>query len=583
MAALTISLGQYSEQGRKPSNQDFYGAYLPDASQRAAKGIAIALADGISSSDVSREASEAAVGGFLTDYYATPATWTVKTSAQRVLQATNAWLYAQTRQSQYRYHLDRGYVCTLSAMVIKSTTAHLFHVGDSRIYQLTGNVLASLTEDHRFWASQEISHLSRAMGASQHLELDYRTVSLSAGDVFVLTTDGVHEWLTATEMAALIHAHWSDLDVAAKALVEAALENGSDDNLTVQIVRIDTLPKHHADELYAAMSVLPQPPELLAGSELDGYRIVRQLHASSRSHVFLAEDIASGEKVALKTLSTELSQDPASIERFVREEWIARRIDNQHVLKAPVQTRARHYLYTVLAYIEGQTLTQWMRDHPDADLASVRPIIEQIAKGLRAFHRLEMLHQDLRPDNVMIDSHGTVTLIDFGAVKVAGIDEADMVDADSDDADSDERASGDILGTAQYTAPEYFLGEGGTPLADQYSLAVITYQMLTGSLPYGADVAKTRTRAAQRKLAYQPASSEKRALPAWVDEVLKKALHPNPQHRYPALSEFIFELRMPSAGVLKRAQLPLLERDPVLFWKSVSIMLAIVVIALLIR
>jgi serine/threonine protein phosphatase PrpC len=573
MATLTISLGQHSDKGRKPSNQDFYGAYLPNESLRATKGIAIALADGISSSEVSREASEAAVGGFLTDYYATPATWAVKTSAQRVLQATNAWLYAQTRQSQYRYDLDRGYVCTLSAMVIKSTTAHLFHVGDSRIYQLAGNSLEPLTEDHRFWSSREVSHLSRAMGASQHLELDYRSLSISAGDVFVLTTDGVHEWLTAANMGAIIHAHWGDLDAAAEALITAAIESGSDDNLTVQVVRIDSLPAGDADELYAALSALPQPPELRAGSELDGYRIVRQLHASSRSHVFLAEEIASGEPVALKTLSTELSQDHASIERFVREEWIARRLDNVNVLKAPSQERPRHYLYTVLAYIEGQTLTQWMHDHPNADLATVRPIIEQIAKGLRAFHRLEMLHQDLRPDNVMIDNHGTVKLIDFGAAKVAGIAEAA----------SDDRYSHDILGTAQYTAPEYFLGEGGSPRADQYSLAVITYQMLTGTLPYGTEVAKTRTRAAQHRLAYQSALSENRELPVWVDEVLKKALHPSPHKRYPALSEFMFELRAPSTEMLKRAQLPLLERDPVLFWKSVSLVLAIVVIALLVR
>lgn len=571
MAALTISLGQHSDKGRKPSNQDFYGVYLPTEPQRSTKGIAIALADGISSSEVSREASEAAVGGFLTDYYATPATWTVKTSAQRVLQATNAWLYAQTRQSQHRYNLDRGYVCTLSAMVIKSTTAHLFHVGDSRIYQLSGNTLEPLTEDHRFWASREVSHLSRAMGASQHLELDYRAVSLSAGDVFLLATDGVYEWLTSAEMVALIHAHWGDLDAAAEALIAAALDNGSDDNLTVQIVRIDSLPERHSNELYAALSALPQPPELREGSELDGYRIVRQLHASSRSHVFLAEEVESGEKVALKTLSTELSQDPASIERFVREEWIARRINNVHVLKAPAQQRPRHYLYTVLAYIEGQTLTQWMRDHPDADLASVRPIVEQIAKGLRAFHRLEMLHQDLRPDNVMIDTHGTVKLIDFGAAKVAGIAEEGCA------------ASDDILGTAQYTAPEYFLGEGGSALSDQYSLAVITYQMLTGTLPYGTEVAKTRTRAAQHKLAYQSALSENRELPAWVDEVLKKALHPTPHKRFPALSEFIFELRSPSPDMLKRAQLPLLERDPVLFWKGVSLILAVVVIVLLVR
>ncbi|SDO11779.1 bifunctional protein-serine/threonine kinase/phosphatase [Vreelandella arcis] len=571
MPALNISLGQCSDKGRKPSNQDFYGAYLPSDAQRRHKGIAVALADGISSSAVSRDASEAAVGGFLSDYYATPSTWSVKSSAQRVLQATNAWLYAQTRQSQYRYDMDRGYVCTLSAMIIKSATAHLFHVGDCRIYQLAGNTLEPLTEDHRFWASREVSHLSRAMGASQHLELDYRAVSLSEGDVFLLASDGVYEWLSPHAMTALIQDNTGDLDAAAKALVDAALANGSDDNLTAQLVRIETLPEREADELFDALGTLPPPPEMRANSELDGLRIIRPLHASARSHVYLAHDPQTNRHVVVKTLSTELAEDRASVERFVREEWIARRLDNAHVLSAPEQRGSRRYLYTVWAYIEGQTLTQWMRDHPDPDLAEVRGIIEQVAKGLRAFHRLEMLHQDVRPDNIMIDRHGTVRLIDFGATRIAGIAEAADASGEADP----------ILGTAQYTAPEYFLGEGGTEQSDLYSLAVIAYQMLAGTLPYGTEVAKTRTRAAQRKLAYRSALSENRELPVWVDEVLKKALHPNPQQRYPVLSEFIFELRTPSPGTLKQSRPPLLERDPVRFWQWLCVLLGVIIVALL--
>ncbi|MGM0855745.1 MAG: protein kinase domain-containing protein [Pseudomonadota bacterium] len=571
MRTLSISLGQWSDKGQKPSNQDFYGAYLPDDTQRRQKGIAVALADGISSSAVSRDAAEAAVGGFLTDYYATPAPWSVKSSAQRVLQATNAWLYAQTRQSQYRYDMDRGYVCTLSAMVIKSATAHLFHVGDCRIYQLVGKTLEPLTEDHRFWASREVSHLSRAMGASQHLELDYRAVSLSEGDVFLLASDGVYEWLSSQMMATLIQDHAADLEAGAKALVDAALANGSDDNLTAQLVRIETLPDREADELFESLGSLPSPPELRANSELDGLQIIRPLHASARSHVYLAHDPQVDQYVVVKTLATELAEDPASVERFVREEWIARRLHNAHVLSAPAQRGPRRYLYTVWEYIEGQTLTQWMRDHPDPDLADVRDIIEQVAKGLRAFHRLEMLHQDVRPDNIMIDRHGTVRLIDFGAARVAGISETGHPSTETDP----------ILGTAQYTAPEYFLGEPGTPRSDLYSLAVIAYQMLTGTLPYGTEVAKTRTRAAQRKLAYQSAISENRTLPAWVDTVLKKALHPNPDQRYPALSEFIFELRTPSPGTLKQSRPPLLERDPARFWQWLCALLGVIIVALL--
>src|SRR6202046_3159915 len=123
---LQITVGQFSDRGRKAANQDFHGVLIPNEPLLSSKGIAIVLADGISSSDVSQVASESAVKSFLTDYYCTPESWSVKTSAQRVLAATNSWLYSQTRRSQNAYDNDKGYVCTVSAMVLKSTTAHIF-------------------------------------------------------------------------------------------------------------------------------------------------------------------------------------------------------------------------------------------------------------------------------------------------------------------------------------------------------------------------------------------------------------------------------------------------------------------------
>ena len=109
---LRISIGQYSDKGRKDTNQDFHGALIPQEPLLSLKGIAVVLADGISSSGVSRIAAESAVKSFLTDYYCTSESWSVKTSAQRVIAATNSWLHGQTRRSQYRYDSDRGYVCT---------------------------------------------------------------------------------------------------------------------------------------------------------------------------------------------------------------------------------------------------------------------------------------------------------------------------------------------------------------------------------------------------------------------------------------------------------------------------------------
>jgi serine/threonine protein phosphatase PrpC len=566
---VKISVGQHSDKGRKEVNQDFYGVLVPDEPLLTAKGIAIALADGIGSSEVSQIASEFAVAGLLEDYYCTSEAWSVKKSVERVLTATNSWLHAKTRQGPHRYDKDKGYVCTLSALVLKGTTAHVFHVGDTRIYRLAGDSLEQLTEDHRVWVSAEQSFLSRAVGFNPQIEIDYQPLQVEAGDMFVLASDGVYEHVDGAFMLDAMRRGRTDLDAAARVIVDEALRRGSADNLTVQIVAIEQLPGQDAGEAQRQLAQLALPPLLDARADFDGYKIVRELHASSRSHIYLAVDGETQALVAIKTPSVDLQGDPAYLERFLMEEWVARRINSAHVLKPCEQTRKRHYLYVATEFIDGRTLSQWMADNPRPDIETVRGIVEQIARGLQAFHRLEMLHQDLRPDNIMIDKTGTVKIIDFGATRVAGVEET---------APLAER--GAILGTHQYTAPEYFLGEAGSSASDMFSLGVITYQMFSGRLPYGAEVAKARTRSAQRSLRYDSVLHEEREIPAWVDDVLRKAVDPEPLQRYEALSEFVHDLRYPNQAFLSRTRPPLIERHPVRFWKTVSAVLAAVVVVL---
>lgn len=266
----------------------------------------------------------------------------------------------------------------------------------------------------------------------------------------------------------------------------------------------------------------------------------------------------------------ELGGDPAYLKRFLMEEWVARRINSAHVLEPTQQSRKRNYLYVVTEYIDGQTLTQWMIDNPKPSLETIRGIAEQIGRGLLAFHRMEMIHQDIRPDNIMIDKTGTVKIIDFGSTKVRGVVEA-APNINHDD----------ILGTVQYAAPEYFVDESGTSRSDIFSLGVITYQMLTGRLPYGAEIAKTRTKSQQRKLRYNTALDDARELPAWIDEILKKAVHLDPYRRYEEVSEFTYSLRNPSKNDLNARPVPLIERNPLLFWKCLSLLLGAAVLFLL--
>ena len=395
-------------------------------------------------------------------------------------------------------------------------------------------------------------------------------MQVEQGDVFLLATDGVYEHVGTRFIAGAIKDNANDLDEAAKVIVEEAYRRGSSDNLTIQIVRVDQLPHGDASEVFGQPSELPLPPLLEARMMFDGYRIVRELHGSSRSHIYLAVDTETDTMVAIKIPSIDLRDDPAYLKRFMMEEWVARRIDSPHVLKPRLHSRKRDYLYVVTEFIEGQTLTQWMIDNPRPDLETVRGIVEQIARGLRAFHRKEMLHQDLRPDNIMIDKTGTAKIIDFGSTKITGVVEA-APPADHND----------ILGTAQYTAPEYLLGENGSPRSDMFSLGVITYQMLTGKLPYGSQAARARTRSQFNRLRYRSAVDDSHEIPAWVDGALRRAVHPDPYRRYESLSEYTFDLRHPNAKYLNPSITPLIERNPLLFWKCTTAIFACIVLALL--
>ena len=141
------------------------------------------------------------------------------------------------------------------------------------------------------------------------------------------------------------------------------------------------------------------------------------------------------------------------------------------------------------------------------------------------------------------------------------------------------RESGDILGTLQYTAPEYFLGQPGTRQSDLFSLGVIAYQMLTGALPYGAALPRATSLAQQKRLRYVSAVDAAGHVPAWIDAALAKAVRIDPALRHEALSEFIEDLRKPNPSlVLPR---PISQRNPVQFWQMTSLVLLLIILALL--
>lgn len=548
--------GGYSAQGLKEENQDSMGVVFPeDDNVLQNKGITVAIADGVSGCDAGKDASACSIQSMVADYYCTADSWTVQTSVQKVLVALNRWMYEQGRQLG-RF---RSMATTLSVAIFKSTTAHIFHIGDSRIYLLRDGQLQRLTQDHT-WATSQSSQLTRAIGIDLNIDIDYRKVPMQRGDYFIFTTDGVHEYVKEEQIIATISEH-CDLNIAAQQLVDHALKQGSPDNVSCQIVQFETLPTQDAQDLYQQLTQLPFPPELEVGMKLDGYRIIRELHSSKRVQIYQAIDEASGVSVVLKTPSVNYLDDPVYLELFTHEEWVGKRLQNPHIVKLFAPSRPKHFLYVATEYIDGQTVRSWMQDNGVISLNDTRIVAKQIAQGLQAMHRLEMVHQDLKPENVMRDKNGFIKLIDFGSTKISGVEEITS---------PLERLH--ILGTKNYAAPEYFAEEKGTHRSDIFSLGVMVYEMLTGHLPYGEKYGEGRV----AKLAYTATRHWQASIPEWVDKAIEKAVNQSPEYRYDDILEFVHDLSHPNPQLLHSKPLPLLERNPVAFWRGLSLFLLVV-------
>ena len=554
--SLTVSAAQLSVKGVKAQNEDCVGIRLPEEPLLTTKGLVAVIADGVSSADAGKEASEASVQGFLTDYFSTPDSWTVKTSGQKILTALNRWLYGQGQK-----HIDeeRGYITTLSALVIKSQTAFIFHVGDTRIYRYRSGDLEQLTKDHTAHVSPGKSYLARAMGIDLSLDIDFRTEPVEPGDLFILTTDGVHDYIPHTHKKMLIERAEGDLQKICADLVQVAADNQSPDNLSCQVLRIESVGKANADDLYRKLSELSFPPALSPGMILDGYKIIEEIHASTRSQLYVVEDSESGRRFVMKTPSVNFEDDPAYIERFTMEEWVGSRIDSQYVVDVVPPLRPRQFVYYLVEHIEGQSLAEWIIQNPKPEVTVIVEMVEKIAKGLRAFHRRETLHQDLKPDNIILSSSGDPVIIDFGSVYVAGIQEISTV-----------LQRDFILGTAGYGAPEYKSGRRPTENADLFSLGAICYELLTGQLPYGDKIESCNSMADYNKLSYSPAYHHNPLVPVWMDGAIKRAVQVDSRKRYEVISEFVFDLSHPNSLYADESALPLVERNPLLFWKTIS-------------
>lgn len=534
MQALKANISLNSKAGIKPENQDACAYHAPSAALLEHKGIALVMADGVSACSRAKEASSCCVQGFLSDYYSTPYSWSTENSAIKVISALNNWLYSQS----IRKDGDSSMLSTLSVLVAKSNTAHVFHVGDSRIYRLRGGVLTQLTKDHILSVNKEKTYLSRAIGFDLKVSVDYQTFNLKEGDRFLFTTDGVHDYLSHSSLEKMMQNKTSADD-----LVEIAIATGSQDNVSAMTCEIEQLPEKNIDEAFDELTQKPVPPDLEKGMKINGFEIESLLISTAKIQLYLAKDLDTGQKVALKTPSINFEDDMQYLKHFMYEEWVGQRIQSPNVVKVYQSSEESKFLAYAMEYIKGQTLRQWMDENPKPDMGIVISLIKQIIQGLRAFHRQEMLHCDLKPENIMIDKIGQVKLIDFGSARIAGV--AELVSPVSTVGNQ---------GTQGYTAPEVILSEVVSQSSDQFSLGAIVYEMLAGCLPYEDKLNKNLSIKKLSKMSYESILKHDPHVPIWVDGAVHKACCLEVNNRYEVLSEFLFDLEHPNQDLFKATQ-----------------------------
>lgn len=552
-SGLQVTFAQHSVRGIKPDNQDTVGARIPNGAALACKGIAIAIADGVSSSGSAKLASQATITGFLSDYYATPDTWRTQRSAMLVIQSLNRYLWSQSRNSVRQ----EGHLTTFSSLIIKGDTAYTFHIGDSRIYRFRNDQLEQLTRDHVQKIDSKTTYLSRALGADPAIEIDMDNHEIEIDDIYLLTSDGIHDNMSLNALTTLIEHHRNNLEALPEKLVQVALNNGSQDNLSAQVCQIKNKGKPSHSDAVAALSKLPFPPLLNVGHKLDGLQVRRIMHESERSQVYLVET-DDGQQLVMKTPSVNYIDDPAYIERFVLESWIGTRIQNSNVARVIAPKHARNHLYYLAEYVPGPTLRQLIQERAPFNIPDALELIEQIIKGTRAFHRKDSLHQDLKPDNIVIGTNGAV-IVDFGSCWIAGVEEAGAPFTREHN-----------LGTLDYSAPEARFSDIKSQRADQFSLGVILYEMLTGKKPYGERLSVSKHSKSIQQLKYVPAAYYNPLVPEWLDRAIEKSVSVHPNCRYSALSEWLLDLKRPNPLWEGRRHQPFIQRRPLQYWQAAA-------------
>ncbi len=258
------------------------------------------------------------------------------------------------------------------------------------------------------------------------------------------------------------------------------------------------------------------------------YEVIRKIGSGGMGEVFLGHHKALERPVAIKTLNIRCSQDPSLIDRFRQEASLAANLDHPGIIDIYDFGSSDRFNYIIMAYIEGQTLKQKLKQDGIPDLSACLAMMIEMTAALAYAHQNHVVHRDVKPANFMISSSGSIVLTDFGISK--NLDQPDLT--------LDNR----ILGSPKYMSPEQITGDSIDARADGYALGLVFYEMLTGMHPFEGKNSTTVLHC-QLHECPPPLSICQPNLPAPLSQIVMRLLNKAPEERYADCAELLLDLQ----------------------------------------
>jgi beta-lactam-binding protein with PASTA domain/tRNA A-37 threonylcarbamoyl transferase component Bud32 len=274
--------------------------------------------------------------------------------------------------------------------------------------------------------------------------------------------------------------------------------------------------------------------DTLIGTLFDGrYRVIRKLGAGGMANVYLAEDQELGRRVAIKILNERHANDDQFVERFRREAKNAAALSHPNIVSIYDRGEAEGTYYIAMEFLDGRSLKELVVARGPAPVSVTIDYVRQILHALRFAHRNGIVHRDIKPHNVLVDGEGRIKVTDFGIARAGA---SQMTEA------------GSIVGTAQYLSPEQARGTAVDQRSDIYSVGIVLYELLTGTVPFTGD---TPVEIAMKHISAvpEPPSARRADIPHDLDLVVMRALAKEPGDRYATAEEMDADLERILRGV----------------------------------